>query len=115
MNNKGFTLIELLCTITIMSIIATMACVNLVNIFDTKEKITNANKEEIITEAACTYLELQENKDLKAKCLSNGCQISSTTLINAHLLDNNMISKEVIIDVKMVNQEKKCTIEKEVK
>ena len=49
MNKKGFTLIELLSTIAIMTIIATVLTVNVLNIFDNKQKITNHTKQNIIT------------------------------------------------------------------
>ncbi len=113
MNNKGFTLIEVLCTITIMGIIATIACLNFVNIFDNKEKITNTSKESIITTAACTYIELEENKDLKNTCLERGCKISSNTLISEGLIDSNITNKEVFITIKNVNNTKQCYLEKE--
>ena len=49
MNKKGFTLIELLSTIAIMTVIATVLTVNVLNIFENKQKITNQTKENIIT------------------------------------------------------------------
>ena len=113
MNNKGFTLIELLCTITIMSLIATMACANLTTIFKTKEKINEESKTSLITEAACTYIELAKNETLKANCLQNSCQISSNTLISEGLIDPNIINKEIFITIKKENNEKKCFIKEE--
>lgn len=112
MNNKGFTLIELLCTISIMGLIATMACANLNTIFKTKEQISLDNKNNILEEAACTYLELEANKDLKTKCLNIGCKISSKTLISNNLIDSNMFPDEIFINVKKEKNEKKCFIEK---
>ena len=63
MNKKGFTLIELLSTIAIMTVIATVLTVNVLNIFENKQKITNQTKENIITTAANVYLELNKNKE----------------------------------------------------
>ena len=68
-NKKGFTLIELLATITIMTIIATMASINTVKIFDEKEKSAKKREQEIIEASACVYIELNKNKDLKEQFL----------------------------------------------
>ena len=38
MDKKGFTLIELLSTITIMTVIATMVCINNSKLFDNNDK-----------------------------------------------------------------------------
>lgn len=112
MNKKGFTLIELLACITIMTIIATMACINMAKVFDNKEKEKQKSKEEIITSAACIYIELNKNNDLKEKCLSDSCDISTNDLIKEGLLNEEDVSNSELIHIEMKNNEKKCTIKK---
>lgn len=110
MNKKGFTLIELLSTITIMTVIATMVCINIVKIFDNKDKEEKKSKESIITNAACIYIELNKNNDLKEKCLSIGCDISSNDLIKEGILNEEDVDNSKIIHIEKENNEKKCTI-----
>lgn len=110
MNKKGFTLIELLSTITIMTVIATMVCINVVKIFDNKDKEEQKSKENIITNAACIYIELSKNNDLKEKCLSIGCDISSNDLIKEGILNEEDVDNFKIIHIEKENNEKKCTI-----
>ncbi|MCM1053231.1 MAG: type II secretion system GspH family protein [Ruminococcus sp.] len=111
MNKKGFTLIELLSTITIMGLIATVASINIVKIFDNKDSETENTKHDIITTAACLYIELESNSILKEQCLTDGCLVSTTTLINAGLLYEEDIEKEEIVKIYKDKQEKKCVIE----
>lgn len=110
MNKKGFTLIELLASITIMALIATIASINFVKIFDNERIIADNNKDTIITEAACVYIELEKNKDLKNTCLKNGCEISSDTLIKSGLLKEDDVSNSKVIHIYKENNEKKCII-----
>lgn len=110
MNKKGFTLIELLASITIMALIATIASINFVKIFDNERIIADNNKDTIITEAACVYIELEKNKDLKNTCLKNGCEISSDTLVKSGLLKEDDVSNSKVIHIYKENNEKKCII-----
>ena len=115
MDKKGFTLIELLSTITIMTVIATMVCINISKIFDNNESEREKSNEEIITNAACVYIELNKNEELKQKCLSKGCDITTSTLISEGLLDNESVNNSKIIHIEMINNEKKCTIKEVLK
>ncbi len=110
-NKKGFTLIELLATITIMTIIATMASINTVKIFDEKEKSAKKREQEIIEASACVYIELNKNKDLKEQCLKEGCKISSNTLIKEGLLLEEDVDNETFIHITKKNNEIICTKE----
>lgn len=110
MNKRGFTLVELLSTITIMTIIATMVCINMDKIFDNNDKEKNKNNEEIITEAACVYIELDKNKELKNNCYQNGCNIEVESLIKEGLIDQEIVDNSNIIHIEINNNEKKCTI-----
>ena len=112
MNKKGFTLIELLATITIMTIIATMVCINMDKIFDNNDSEKEKNNEEIITNAACVYIELNKYANLKQECFKNGCDIKAIDLINEGLLNNEDVNNSDIIHIEINNNEKKCTIKK---
>lgn len=110
MNKKGFTLIELLSTIAIMTVIATVLTVNVLNIFESKQKITNQTKENIITTAANVYLELNKNKELKENCKLNGCNISVNTLIKEGLLNEEDVNNSKVINIYYENNEQKVKI-----
>ncbi len=56
MNKRGFTLIELLSSITIMTLIATIASINITKIFDNKKEEQIKREENIITSAECVYI-----------------------------------------------------------
>ena len=108
MNKKGFTLIELLSSITLMTIIATIASINLIKILDEKEKISTKNTESIITTAA--YIELDKNADLKEECLTNGCTITTDILIKEGLLNSEDVNKTEVINISKENNTKICKI-----
>ena len=110
MNKNGFTLIELLSTIAIMTVIATVLTVNVLNIFENKQKITNQTKENIITTAANVYLELNKNKELKENCKLNGCNISANTLIKEGLLNEEDVNNSKVINIYYENNEQKVKI-----
>lgn len=109
MDKKGFTLIELLSTITIMTVIATMVCINISKVFDNNDK-EEENNNKIIETASCIYIELNKNEEIKNECYKNGCDISTDILIKEGLLDNENVSKTEIIHIEMYNNEKRCTI-----
>ncbi len=113
MNKKGFTLIELLASITIMGLIATITSINIMKIFDSKKELTDTSKESVITTAACVYIELEKNSSLKETCLTNGCNISTTTLIEEGLLNEEDVDKERVINIYKKDNKKVCTINKE--
>lgn len=110
MNKKGYTLIELLSTITIMSLIAVIASINVVKIFDDKEKEAQKSEESIITTAACIYVELNKNEKLKDNCSQYGCDIETDTLIKEGLLSEDDVSNKRIIHIKKENNEKTCRV-----
>lgn len=110
MNKKGFTLIELLASITIMLLIATIASINIISIFDNKNKEKKKEEENILTSAACVYIELNKNIELKSKCLESGCDISTSTLISEGLLSESDVSNEQVIHIEKENNSKICTI-----
>ena len=110
MNKKGFTLVELLSSLTIMTLIATIASINIIKIFDNKEQVAEESKKNIITTAACVYIELEKNHNLNEVCLISGCNISTNTLINEGLINEHDVDKEEVIHIYKENNEKKCII-----
>lgn len=110
MNKKGYTLIELLSTITILGLIATIASINMVKIFDNKKEASEKGTTEVIETAACVYIELEENKALKEECLTRGCDISTETLIKDGLLSEKDVSNSKVIHIEKINNEKKCIL-----
>lgn len=110
MNKKGFTLIELLSSVTIMTLIATIASINIVKIFDTKKEEAKTSEKGILTTAACIYVEMDKNKALKNKCLTSGCEISTDILIKEGLLNESDVDNPEIINIFKENNEKKCII-----
>lgn len=112
MDKKGFTLIELLTVVTLIALIATIASVNIVSIFDKKNEQNTKVQENIITTAACLYIDLSGNESLKNTCLTKGCEISTNTLINAGLLKNDDVDNNIVINIYSDNNEKKCVINK---
>lgn len=110
MNKKGFTLIELLSTITIMTLIATVLTINVLNIFENKKKIAEESTNNIIITAANVYLELNEQKNLKENCKINGCNIAVDTLIKEGLLNESDVDNLKVINIYYENNEQKFKI-----
>ena len=110
MNKKGFTLIELLSNITIMTLIATVLTINVLNIFENKKKIAEESTNNIIITAANVYLELNEQKNLKENCKINGCNIAVDTLIKEGLLNESDVDNLKVINIYYENNEQKFKI-----
>ena len=111
MNKKGFTLIELLSTIAIMTVIATVLTVNVLNIFDRKQEIAEESLNNIITTAASVYLELNENKTLKENCKMNGCTITTDTLIKEGLLNEEDVDNQKVINITYIEGKQQIKID----
>ena len=109
-DKKGFTLVELLSTITIMTLVATIASINIVKIFDNKKETEEKSTKAVIETAACVYIELDKNKRLRETCLTSGCNISTDTLIKEGLLNEKDVDKQEVIHITKENNEKKCIV-----
>ena len=110
MNKKGFTLVELLATIAIMTVIATVLTINILNIFEKRQEAADESLENIITTAANVYLELNKNEELKETCKINGCSISTDTLIKEGLLNEEDVDNSKVINIYYENNEQKYKI-----
>lgn len=110
MNKLGFTLIEVLATISIMALIATMVVINMPKMFENSYAKNENNNNSLIEEAACLYIELNKNKDLKESCLNNGCDISIDDLIKEGLITEDIVGNSNFIHIEKYNNEKKCKV-----
>ncbi len=114
MNKKGFTLIELLSTIAIMGLIATMTSVNIIEMLDDKKAKNEQNKNSIISTAACVYLELDENKELKEQCLTPaGCDLTTDPLVAKGLINEEDVDNPKVIHIYKENNTKKCIVKED--
>lgn len=110
MNRKGFTLIEVLATLTIVGVIAALASINIIKLFDIKEKVESDDREKVITEAACLYIELEKNQELKEVCLLKGCEVKAQELIDNELINEEDVDKNTVINIYKEDNQKKCVI-----
>ena len=84
MNNKGLTLMELLATLLVLAIIATIVFTNVTGIIKNKRNESNEYQENIIKEAAESYVADSIN-DAEEVC---GKSISISNLIQDGYLDD---------------------------
>lgn len=99
MNRKGFSLIELLAAIVILTLISTIIVISFDKVFEKNdEKKYQAFKGEVES-AACVYIDLNKNKELRDSCYKN-CTIKASDLIEAGLINEelNDPSTETAID-----------------
>lgn len=108
---RGFTLVELLAAITIMSAIATMVSINVVKIFEEKDKARENSKTNVIETSACVYIKLDKNKELKEICKTKGCTITANELIAQGLLDEKDVDKNQVIHIYYDKNEMICKIQ----
>ena len=78
MNKKGYTLIELLTTITLLGLIATMASINTIKLFDEKKEQEEKTLWIDKTEGKPKKLEIKRaNKNTKIYILYNEVNLNS--------------------------------------
>lgn len=92
MNKHGFTLIEILITIALISIVATIVVVNMTGILSNQDSDSYITFKNTITSAACAYIDMDENKEIRENCKLNneGCNISIKSLINSGLIASDL-------------------------
>ena len=83
---NGFTLIELIAAMALLAILSTVVLVNMVGIKHNQEEAQSVRFENDIEEAACTYIDMSTNSELRQRCKSdssrNECKIKLDTLIS---------------------------------
>ena len=83
-NNKknGFTLIELIATISLLAIFSVVVLINL-SYLKTNEDNKNAERfQKRVEEAACSYIDMIENTNMRKNCKISGCTIYLSDLID---------------------------------
>ena len=85
MNNKGLTLIELLATLLVLAIVATIVSTNITGIIKEKREKTNAYQENIIPEAAESYV---------ADSINDGNDVCETSISVSTLIQDGYLDDE---------------------
>ena len=81
---NGFTLIELIATVVLIAVLATVILVNMTGIKSNEDNSKAARFQKNIEEAACAYIDMNENTALRQRCKNNSsaaeCKIKLSTL-----------------------------------
>lgn len=85
MNNKGLTLIELLATLLVLAIVATIVFTNVTGIIKEKREKTNEYQENIIKEAAESYV---------ADSINDGNDVCETSIPVSTLIQDGYLDDE---------------------
>ena len=85
MNNKGLTLIELLATLLVLAIVATIVSTNITGIIKEKREKTNEYQENIIKEAAESYV---------ADSINDGNDVCKTSISISKLIQDGYLDDE---------------------
>ena len=82
MNEKGFTMIELLVVISLIALMSILVIINMTGILGEQNNTSLNNIKTKIETAACTYIDMQENHDLRDqyKNNSNGGTVTPSIL-----------------------------------
>lgn len=95
MKKNGFTLVELIATITLIALIATVILINVVGMKSNQDETMAKRFKTTVEEAACTYIDLSTQTELRNICKSNSnnsrCNIPLSVLISdaVALMDAN--------------------------
>ena len=86
---KGFTLIEIIITIGLIAIIGTVIVSNLSVSYTNQQEEQYENFKNTLEKAACTYIDLNMNANLKRTCQNNGsCTIAVQDLLEEGLIED---------------------------
>ena len=129
MKKNGFTLIELIATMVLLAVLATILLVNMAGIKSNEEDAQIKRFKADVEEAACTYIDMSINSDLRESCKNNSnqskCQITLRKLIGDDValvekdeldVETNKTAEEeqdsIYVQIKWINnggyKEKKC-------
>ena len=104
MKKNGYTLVELILTIGLLATASTIILVNMVGIKDNQEKQNSKKFEEAVSSAACAYIDMLGQTELRKSCKSSGCNIQLSTLISDSV---------ALVDPELKDPATNCTAEKE--
>ena len=96
--SKGFTLIELIATVALIAFLATVILINMTGVKSNEEQSAASTYIKNVQEAACTYIDMSNQTELREQCKSNAnssaCNISLRTLISdsVALIDENLLN-----------------------
>ena len=86
---KGFTLIEIIITIGLIAIIGTVIVSNLSVSYTKQQEKQYENFKDTLEKAACTFIDLNMNANLKKTCQSNGnCTVTVQNLLKEGLIED---------------------------
>lgn len=104
---KGFTLIELIITIGLLAVIGTVIATNMTGTLSKRQEEQYEEFKTTLNNAACTYIDLNNQSELKQTCLSNkSCSVALQNLLTSGLVkesdlvdprDGSMASGSVLI------------------
>ena len=93
MNKKAFTLIELVAAVIIITIITVTVTISMKNAYRKSEDTKYAEFKREVEQAACTYIDLTENRDFKSSCFSSGvCNVTVKKLVSSGLIAEDLIN-----------------------
>ena len=93
MNKKAFTLMELVAAVIIITIITITVTISMKNAYRKSEDKKYAEFKRELEQAACTYIDLTENRDVKASCFSSGvCNVTVKKLVLSGLIGEDLIN-----------------------
>ena len=93
MKKNGFTLIELIATLVLMSLLATVILLNMVGMKDKQDDDSATSFKRNVEEAACSYVDRQDQMIYRDNRKENGYQLSLSTLIDEGLIDEDYLDK----------------------
>lgn len=119
MKYKGFTLIELIITVALFALIGIVITTSMIGLMGKNQEIAYHNFIKKLEDAACIYIDLNNQRIFKSTCQSKGsCLVTVETLLSHGLLTEddlyNPNTKESITNSKNItitfpNQVTTCT------
>ena len=121
MIKKGFTLMELVAAVIIITIISITVTISLKNAYRKSEEKKYAEFKREVEQAACTYIDLTANRDIKSSCFPLGsCSVTVNKLISSGLIGEDLIdpstdekvNQNLIVNISWdADSAKKCTLQ----
>lgn len=81
MKSKGFTLVELIATMTLVAILATVILINMTGVKSNEDQNQADRFKKDVEEAACAYINMLDNVNIRNDCKDNGYNTHNTNII----------------------------------